>query len=344
MKTYDVAIIIPTLNEERFIEACLLSVIRQTYPFEKMDVMVVDGGSRDRTRNIVKSFVEKYPNVRLILNPGKIQSIAFNIGVKHSIAPYIIRLDAHAVYDRSYIEKCLEVFSADAELLGGIPELVGNVGGRWTILPQHSGLVAEAAAILNQSKFGIGGAAFRVGGKAGYVDSVPFGCFPRSVIDKIGGMREDFARGEDNEYNYRIRKYGYKIWFDPEIVATYYARDTIKSNVKQMYANGYSIGKLLLLDFHIICVRHLVPMIFVCAIILLLIGGIFLPSLHWLLCLMLILYFLLAIIASIKAGYKYGTRFIAILPIMFFCVHISYGYGTLISLVSPIRSVISVKS
>ena len=94
----NVAIVIPTLNEERFLSRCLDSVIAQTYPFEEMDVMVVDGGSKDNTRKIVDDYHQRYDNIRLIDNPGKIQSIAFNIGVKNSSAPYIVRLDAHAFY------------------------------------------------------------------------------------------------------------------------------------------------------------------------------------------------------------------------------------------------------
>ena len=179
---YKVAVVIPTLNEEKFIARCLDSVIAQSYPFNDMDVMVVDGGSKDRTKDIVEEYKRKYQNIRFLNNPGRIQSIAFNIGVKSSDAPYIVRLDAHATYNHRYIEKCIEKFSANAEVLGCAPEFVGNVGGVCSIRPQHSGLIAETSAILNQSRFGIGGAAFRVGAPAGFVDTVPFGCFPRKVL------------------------------------------------------------------------------------------------------------------------------------------------------------------
>lgn len=129
MKDYQVAVIIPTLNEERFIECCLNSVMQQTYPFENMDVMIVDGGSTDGTQEKVNQISKKYPNVRLIHNPGKIQSIAFNIGVRESTAPFIVRLDAHAIYDNVYIERCLQTFSANIESLGCSSEVIGNVGG-----------------------------------------------------------------------------------------------------------------------------------------------------------------------------------------------------------------------
>lgn len=327
-----VAIIIPTLNEEKFISHCLDSVIAQSYPFEQMDVMVIDGGSSDRTKEIVVEYQQKYPNVRFINNPGRIQSVAFNIGVKSSTAPYIIRLDAHATYNEDYVEKCLEIFSAKAEVLGCAPELVGNVGGVWNIRPQHSTIIAETSAILNQVKFGIGGAAFRVGAKAGFVDTVPFGCFPRKVIEEIGGMREDLARGEDNEYNSRIHKAGYKVYLNPEVVCTYFSRDTIRANMKQMYANGVSIGKLLYIDRASVGIRHLVPFAFVISLIGSFVGGLFYQPLLLLFALIMVLYAIAATAATVSACRKFGWKYCLSLPLMFFLVHISYGWGTIVGI------------
>ena len=306
-----VAIIIPTLNEEKFITECLNSVVNQTYPLERMDVIVVDGGSKDETHSIVEKFHIRYENIRLLNNSGRIQSIAFNIGVKFSDAPYIIRLDAHAIYDPKYIEICIMRLQENVNR--------GNVGGRWDIVAQNSTLVAQANAILNSCKFGIGGASFRVGALAGNVDTVPFGAFPRNVIDKIGGMREDLIRGEDNEFNFRIRNAGYEIFFDPNIVCTYYARATMKGSVKQMYANGKSIGHLLRIDRRIISLRHFVPFVtkwFTC-----LLGLIFL------------VYLFADILASICMAYKNGRKFFLPLLVLFFMVHISYGWGTIIGIV-----------
>lgn len=327
---YKVAVVIPTLNEEKFIARCLDSVIAQSYPFNDMDVMVVDGGSKDRTKDIVEEYKRKYQNIRFLNNPGRIQSIAFNIGVKSSDAPYIVRLDAHATYNHRYIEKCIEKFSANAEVLGCAPEFVGNVGGVCSIRPQHSGLIAETSAILNQSRFGIGGAAFRVGAPAGFVDTVPFGCFPRKVLEKIGGMREDLPRGEDNEFNSRIRKAGYKIYLDPEIVCSYFSRDTLRTNMKQMYANGESIGHLFYVDKDSVGIRHLIPLLFVgsilCGVVL---AFVWLPFFYAFLA-ELCLYFTCDLLASILAAKEHGWKYLLPLFVMFFCVHISYGWGTIV--------------
>lgn len=324
MIDYNVAVVIPTLNEEKFIAKCIDCLIIQTFPFEKIDLMVVDGGSYDKTHEIVESYQKRYSNIRYIHNPKKIQSVAFNIGVKESSASVIVRLDAHAIYNKDYIEKCIEGLKAD--------NTRGNVGGRCIILPFNDTLWANANAILNYSRFGIGGSAFRVGMKPAYVDSVPFGTFPRSIIEKVGGMREDLSRAEDNEYNSRIRKAGYKVYFDPEIVSSYYARPTLCTSCKQMYANGESIGHLFYVDRESIGLRHLIPLLFVVGII----GGMILSFVCWhffyALTIGLGVYLLCDLAASLLAAKEHGWKYFLPLFIMFFCVHVSYGWGTIVGM------------
>ena len=325
-----VAIVIPTLNEEKFIERCLDSVRKQTYPFEKMDVIVVDGGSKDNTCGIVLAYSKRYPNVRLLDNSQKIQSAAFNIGYKNSSAPILIRLDAHALYNDAYIEHCVNHIMDDSS--------IGNVGGIWNVQPQSTTVVSIANALLNSSRFGIGGASYRVGAEEGYVDTVPFGAFPRKVVEEVGGMREDLPRGEDNEFNHRIRKAGYKILLDPQIVATYYARDTFWSSVKQMYQNGISIGKLTDISIDIINVRHFVPLLFVCMLI---VGGVLSPFSEIValifLC-MITLYLVIDLVSSFISVRAGNYKCLTVLPILFPAVHISYGWGTLKSIWGGVKS------
>lgn len=319
---YKVAVIIPTLNEEKFIAGCLESVIEQSYPIEEMDVMVVDGGSGDQTREIVNQYHKRYENIRLLNNPGRIQSIAFNIGVRESIAPYIVRLDAHALYNKDYIERCIQRLIED--------ETRGNVGGRCVILPFDDSLWARTNAILNYSRFGIGGAAFRVGMEPDYVDSVPFGAFRRSVFNKVGGMREDLPRAEDNEYNSRIRKAGYHVYFDPLIVSSYYARPTFQASCKQMYTNGESIGHLFYVDRESIGIRHLIPLLFVAGIVAGTIMSFIWSPFFYMLCVGLGLYFVCDLLASLMAAKDHGLKYFLPLFVLFFCVHFSYGWGTIV--------------
>jgi len=326
---YEVAIVIPTLNEERFISRCLDSIIKQTFKFEKMDVMIIDGGSNDKTKDIVAKYQKSHQNIRFIENKKKIQSVAFNIGFKKSTAPYIIRLDAHAEYDSKYISLCIENLKQD--------EKRGNVGGRCNILPFNQSLWAQTNAILNHSRFGIGGAAFRVSNEAHNTDSVPFGSFPRKIIEKIGGMREDLPRGEDNEYNSRIRKAGYKIFFDPNIISSYFARPTLGASCKQMYANGNSIGYLYYIDREAIGIRHLVPLLFVVSGLFSIIISVLWSPFCYVFCGGLALYIIADAIASIM-GAKDNVKCTLPLFILFFCVHVSYGMGTIAGLIKGLKT------
>nr|WP_294812491.1 glycosyltransferase family 2 protein [Prevotella sp.] len=326
---YEVAIAIPTLNEERFISRCLDSIIKQTFKFEKMDVMIIDGGSNDKTKDIVAEYQKSHQNIRFIENKKKIQSVAFNIGFKKSTAPYIIRLDAHAEYDSKYISLCIENLKQD--------EKRGNVGGRCNILPFNQSLWAQTNAILNHSRFGIGGAAFRVSNEAHNTDSVPFGAFPRKIIEKIGGMREDLPRGEDNEYNSRIRKAGYKIFFDPNIISSYFARPTLGASCKQMYANGNSIGYLYYIDREAIGIRHLVPLLFVVSGLFSIIISVLWSPFCYVFCGGLALYIIADAIASIM-GAKDNVKCTLPLFILFFCVHVSYGMGTIAGLIKGLKT------
>lgn len=326
---YEVAIVIPTLNEERFISRCLDSIIKQTFKFEKMDVMIIDGGSNDKTKDIVAKYQKSHQNIRFIENKKKIQSVAFNIGFKKSTAPYIIRLDAHAEYDSKYISLCIENLKQD--------EKRGNVGGRCNILPFNQSLWAQTNAILNHSRFGIGGAAFRVSNEAHNTDSVPFGSFPRKIIEKIGGMREDLPRGEDNEYNSRIRKAGYKIFFDPNIISSYFARPTLGASCKQMYANGNSIGYLYYIDREAIGIRHLVPLLFVISGLFSIIISVLWSPFCYVFCGGLALYLIADAIASIM-GAKDNVKCTLPLFILFFCVHVSYGMGTIAGLIKGLKT------
>lgn len=325
---YDVAIIIPTLNEENFISHCINSIIKQSLNFTNMDIMVIDGGSTDKTLEIVRSYQKQYKNIRLLDNKKKIQSIAFNIGIKNSDAPYLIRLDAHATYNKDYISLCIETLKENKN--------IGNVGGRCKILPFNHTIWAETNAILNHSRFGIGGAAFRVSTVEHETDSVPFGAFPRKVIEEIGGMREDLPRGEDNEYNSRIRKAGYKVLFNPCIISSYYARPTFKTSCKQMFNNGESIGYLYYIDKEAIGIRHLVPFIFVLCGIISIITSILWNPFYYILATGALLYFTTDILASIIASKK-NRKCIIPLFVLFFFVHVSYGIGTINGLIKGFK-------
>ncbi len=254
---FKASIIIPVLNEEKFIEECIESVASNTDDIEKMEIIVVDGGSEDNTVEIVKKISSKYKNLILLHNPKKITPISLNLAIKESSGEFIVRLDAHALYSKNYVNKCIQV-------LENSDENIGNVGGFIKTKPSQSSIFSKAVSLCLSSIFGVGISKFRISKpkKREFVDTVPFGCFRRSLFDEIGLFNEEEPRNEDLEFNHRILNSDKKIILDPDIHSTYFSRSTLYKLFFQQFDNGKIVtnkfrGKE---SFHKF--RHFVPFLF----------------------------------------------------------------------------------
>ncbi len=208
-----VSILIPCRNEEKFIAECLESVLAQDY--SDKEILLVDGMSTDKTREIAG----KYKEVKILNNEKKITSSALNIGIKNAAGEIIIRMDAHAKYEKNYVSKCvyyLNKYKAD------------NVGGTIKTLASKNTIIAKAIAKSLSSFFGAGSSLFRTGTKeCVWVHPVFGGCFKKGLFDKIGYFNENLIRSQDMEFNLRLKRFGGKILLTPDIISYYYTRSTI---------------------------------------------------------------------------------------------------------------------
>ena len=188
MKEISVSVIVPVYMEELHLEGCIHSLLQQRYPRGQMEWIFVDGGSSDKTLEILQGYQKKYPRlIRYYDNPKRIQACAMNIGIQNASGNYIIRMDAHAVYPADYITKCVWYLEhTDADNVGGIVLTKGCSG------------TGKNIAKMLSSRFGVGNSGFRTFAKGGYVDTVPYGAFRKEVFEKWGGFDERLARGEDN--------------------------------------------------------------------------------------------------------------------------------------------------
>ena len=256
---------------------------------------------------------------RSLHNTKRIQAAAFNIGVARSSAPFLIRLDAHSIYAPDYIERCVKHLKEKPKL--------GAVGGRWLFECSEYTPASRTVQLLNQSRFALGGASFRVGGHEGYSDTVPYGAFHRHVLQNIGGMREDLRRSEDTEFFARIRHAGYRVWFDPKIQATYIVRPTIGASNRQMLGNGVSIGKLFRSAPSSVALRHMVPLALVLSVLSL--------FFHWprvALFTLVVLYLLANIAETVRMSIQHRFAYPWLLSWHFFTVHSLYAVGTLMGI------------
>jgi glycosyltransferase involved in cell wall biosynthesis len=314
-----VSIVIPMLNEEKHIGGCLDSILSGSFPLERCEVLVVDGGSVDRSREIVQDRMKQYPSIRLLENPRRVKGVAMNIGIRNARGEYILRMDAHSEYPRDYVQNCLE----ELERTGA-----DNVGGSWTVVPGKPTFLAKALALTVQHPFGVGDAKYRMGG-GGYVDTVPFGAFRREVFVRVGLFRENLVVHQDYEMNARIRAAGGKIYLSERIHNTYFHVSTLGGYLRKAWSYGYWSARSTLLHPYSFAWRHFASLLFV--LVLLAGAGV---AAFWRPAGVGVLgilgaYALLAVAASAQVGWQEGWRFVPLLPVLFFLRHITYGLGTL---------------
>jgi len=323
-----ISIIIPCRNEEKFIGKCLDTILEQDYSKDKTEVLVIDGASEDGTKKIIENYSQKYSFVKLLNNPQKFTPFALNIGIKNSKGEIIIRMDAHAGYEKDYISKCvkyLKEYNAD------------NVGGVLETRPAENTKIAKAITICLSSFFGAGGSYFRTGSKEPrWVDTVFGGCYKREVFNKIGFFNEKLKRSQDFEFNLRLKKSGGKILLVPDIVAYYYPQSTLKGFLKHNFEDGaWAIlpFKIIKIPFNL---RHYIPLFFVLSFFLTLIFGFsFFPA-RALFDLIFGSYLILNLFFSFKIALKQGFKYFFIMPIVFMYRHFGYGLGSIYGLIKKI--------
>lgn len=312
-----VSVVVPVYNESRFVDIFLQSLLKQSYPREKMEWIFVDGNSSDRTVAQLEAYQKSHPNlISIHTNPHRTVPYAMNIGILASRGAYIVRLDAHSKFEPDYIEKCVHYLdTTDADNVGGLAKTMS------------SGFVGGAIAKMLSSKFGVGDSKFRTGGKSGYVDTVPFGAFRREVFDKVGLYDERLTRNQDNELNFRIRKNGGKIYLAKDIRFAYYSRDSITGIAKMARLNGkWNVITMKIMPGSM-GVRHFVPLAFVLSLIILPLLSFLLPWVKVLFAIELGAYLLLDVIASAFATTSKREFFLLLL--LFPLFHICYGWGSL---------------
>ncbi len=313
-----ISIICPVYNEEKYINIFIKSILKQDYLKKRFEILFIDGQSNDNTRNIIKKYINS--NIRLLNNPKRNVSSAMNIGIKESKGDIVIRLDAHSIYPSNYISTLVYfLFKLEAD----------NVGGRCITLPAKNRIICQAIALAISSPFGVGNSHFRIGKKEiRKVDTVPFGCFRKSLFVKVGFYDEELIRNQDDELNARIIKNGGSIYLIPFLNIKYYARSSIQKIAKMFYQYGLfkplvnkKIGK-------ITTYRQLFPALFFSGQILGFLLSPFFPSIFIVYFIVTFLYFSISIYYSIHISIKKKKYSLSlILPYIFFIIHISYGFG-----------------
>ncbi len=318
-----VSVIIPCRNEEKFIAACLDSLCKQTYPKESLEVLVVDGFSKDGTRGITKSYQERYSWIKLFDNPKKHTPSAFNIGIANANGGIIILMGAHASYPNDYIAKCVGyLHTTPADVVGGNLRTVA-----------HSATApARAIAEVLHHPLGVGGSRFRMGsGTTQWVDAVFGGCYRKEIFSEIGMFNENLIRSQDMEFFIRLKRAGKKILLAPDIECTYYPKQTVKNFLVHNIRDGIWAIYPLKFVHAPLRLRHYIPLLFIASALGLGIASILWAPLTPLFIICSFLYGLIVVSASCAIAIKKRDPMLFV-PLIgaFMARHFGYGVGSLI--------------
>ena len=325
-----VSIIIPCFNEQKTIQLLLDALYTQTYPREKTEIILADGMSSDGTRDEIKSWQDSHTDMalRVVDNPKRVIPAALNTALEVARGEFIVRLDAHSIPARDYVERSIDA------LQQGFGE---NVGGIWQIKPGAAGWVARSIAAAASHPLAVGGAHYRVGGQPQAVDTVPFGAFHRVLVDRIGHYNEALLSNEDYEFNARIRKDGGIVWFDPKIQSTYYARSNLRDLAKQYWRYGFWKYQMVRNYPDTIRLRQLLPFLLVLFFCCFGFLSFWFQFTRWFLMIGALIYSFTLFIASLDLSTKHRKPFRLLgVPLALVTMHFSWGTGFLWSLLKTI--------
>ncbi|TMK43564.1 MAG: glycosyltransferase family 2 protein [Actinobacteria bacterium] len=316
-----VTVVMPIRNEVAFIRRSLGALLDQDYPMDLMEIVIADGKSQDGTREVVREYMARHPNLRLIDNPGRIVPTGLNRAIRQAKGDVIVRVDGHTVVARDYVSQCVALLRRSG---------ADNVGG--AMRPEGQGRFGRAVAAATNSPFGVGDARFHYSEEEEWVDTVYMGAWPRALFDQIGLFDEEMVRDQDDELNYRLLERGGRILLSPKIRSSYTARGTPRSLWRQYFQYGYWKVRVVQKHPRQVRLRQLAPPVFTAALC----GSLFVACvapqavLAW--GAVPLTYAVACITASITTARRAGWSILLLLPPTFAILHVSYGLGFLFGL------------
>lgn len=223
------------------------------------EIIVVDDGSSDDTPSRAETWGCARPHLRVTIVPGPARGpgAAMNAGIRRAASDVIVRLDGHCRPHEGYLARSVDTL---------VRENAGVVGGVWEIEPGADTAVARAIAAVVAHPIGSGGAAYRDAQQAGgiikSVETVPFGCFRRTLWTAIGGYDESLEANEDFDFNHRVLATGATVLLNTEIRSVYKARPTLRALALQYFRYGFWKARMLRKFPRSLRLRQLVPALF----------------------------------------------------------------------------------
>jgi glycosyltransferase involved in cell wall biosynthesis len=319
------SIICPTLNEEKYIADTLQSFLAQEYHSFDLEILIVDGRSTDKTRDIVNALSLVHPNIKIVDNPDKKTPFAFNAGLKAASGEYVAILGAHTKYNPNYLQACYNALIESKSV---------GCTGRVVVKSLANTMGAKLSEWITNSRFGVSGSSFRAM-KDGYVHSVNFPVFKKQALIDLGGYDTKLLRNQDNDMNQRLLDSGHKLYCTWQTVAYYRPPGSLKALMHYAFRNGFWNAISIYINAGSMRLHHLIPFLFTTSIIAGVVLGItelLVLKTSWLLkCTFLGVgtHLFIGLLVSVKSNeHAFDYRKI-LMPFIFFAFHFMYGWGTI---------------
>ena len=221
-----VSVILTVVNEAVHLEESVNAVLSSDYSGQ-VEIAIAVGPSKDKTLEIAQALSTRNSSIKVIENPTGRTPEGLNLAISATKNPIIVRIDGHSAIRPNYIREAVRTLNDTGAV---------NVGG----LMAAEGITPfqRAVARAMRSPIGVGASRFHTGGSAGSVDTVYLGVFKRSAVVAVGGYDARFTRAQDWELNFRLRKQGGVVWFNPNLNVIYRPRATMKALAKQYFEYG----------------------------------------------------------------------------------------------------------
>jgi succinoglycan biosynthesis protein ExoA len=314
-------IVIPCYNEEAHIEDVVRAAATQTYPADRVEIFVVDGRSRDGTRDIVRALAAEDRRILLLDNPARLQAAAMNLGIRRARGDVIIRMDAHADYAPDYVAASVRALRRTGAL---------NVGG--AMRPRARTFFQRALCAALSSPLGVGGSPCRDLDLEGYVESVWCGSFRRETFELVGLFDPTARTNEDAELNQRILERGGRVYQSRDVVGHYYPRASVGALFRQYFHYGLGRARTLCRRGRLLSLRPMVPfatVVFFAALVALLPIA---PSAWPLLACAGAFYALVATFAAARVTLGEDARLLPVVAAIFPVMHFAHGIGFAVGL------------
>jgi glycosyltransferase involved in cell wall biosynthesis len=263
-----VSVIIPTLNAVRTLDAALESLRAQTFPADRLEIVVVDGGSQDGTVELAKHAARADARIHVMVEPGLNTPAALNAGIGVSRGAIVWYIGGHGRADPRWVETAVADLEAEQNL--------GCVGGQ--IIPIGETLIARANNIARFSVFGVGRGIYSTSPTRRDVETVQWGAYPRDVLEQAGLFDPTLQFGEDEELNYRILGLRRRVLYDPVLRISYVARGTLRALFRQYRNYGRARFRVVRKHPSFLRPKHLAPPATVLGLLVALIGLILVPA------------------------------------------------------------------